>query len=87
MIISSVEVIISYVYVADIVSVQAYIKENIKAPRDWPVWGESTGDRCIPHTKTTVTWTRDVFVVSLKKLLNKLSIRDARTVIWRRRNL
>ena len=26
-------------------------KENIKAPRHWPLWGEFTGDRWIPLTK------------------------------------
>ena len=31
--------------------IQAYIKENIKAPRHWPLWGEFTGDRWIPRTK------------------------------------
>ena len=31
--------------------VQAQIKENIKASRYWPLCGEFTGDRCIPHTK------------------------------------
>ena len=31
--------------------VQAQIKENIKAPRHWPLWGEFTGNRWIPHTK------------------------------------
>ena len=31
--------------------VQAQIKEIIKAPSDWPLWGESTGDRRIPFTK------------------------------------
>ena len=30
---------------------QAHIKENINAPRHWPMWGEFTGDRWIPHTK------------------------------------
>ena len=30
---------------------QAQIKENIKAPRDWPLWGRLTGDRWIPRTK------------------------------------
>ena len=30
---------------------QAHIKENIKAPRYWPLWGEFTGDRWIPRTK------------------------------------
>ena len=24
--------------------VQAHIKENIKAPRHWPLWGEFTGE-------------------------------------------
>ena len=28
--------------------IQAQIKENIKAPRHWPLWGEFTGDRWIP---------------------------------------
>ena len=27
------------------------IKENIKAPHHWPLWGESTGHRWIPLTK------------------------------------
>ena len=31
---------------------QAWIKENIKAPRHWPLWGEFTGDRWIPPTKS-----------------------------------
>ena len=31
--------------------VQAQIKENIKAQRYWPLWGELTGDRWIPRTK------------------------------------
>ena len=30
---------------------QAQIKENIKAVRHWPLWGEFTGDRWIPRTK------------------------------------
>ena len=31
--------------------IQAYIKDTITAPRHWPLWGESTGDRSIPLTK------------------------------------
>ena len=31
--------------------IQAQIKENIKAQRHWPLWGEFTGDRWIPRTK------------------------------------
>ena len=30
---------------------QAQIKENIKASRHWPLWGEFTGHRLIPRTK------------------------------------
>ena len=32
--------------------IQAQMKENIKAPRHWPLWGEFTCDRSIPHTKS-----------------------------------
>ena len=31
--------------------IQAQIKENIEAPRHWPLWGEFTGHRWIPRTK------------------------------------
>ena len=31
--------------------IQAQIKEDIKALRHWPLWGESTGDRWIPLKK------------------------------------
>ena len=30
--------------------IRAQIKENIKAPRHWPLWVEFTGDRWIPRT-------------------------------------
>ena len=30
--------------------IQTQIKENIKAPRHWPLFGEFTGDRWIPRT-------------------------------------
>ena len=30
---------------------EAQIKENFKALRYWPLWGEFTGDRWIPRTK------------------------------------
>ena len=33
--------------------IQAQIKENIQAPRHWPLWGESTGDWWIPLTKAS----------------------------------
>ena len=35
--------------------IQAQIKENIKAPRHWPLLGEFTDDRWIPRTKGPVT--------------------------------
>ena len=31
--------------------VRVQIKENIKAPHHWPLWGESTGGRWIPLIK------------------------------------
>ena len=31
--------------------IQAQIKENIKAPHHWPLWGEFTVDQWIPRTK------------------------------------
>ena len=31
--------------------VMVQIKENIKALRYWPLWGESAGDQWIPITK------------------------------------
>ena len=30
--------------------IKTQIKENIKAPRHWPLYGEFTGDRWIPRT-------------------------------------
>ena len=33
--------------------VQAQIKENLKALRHWPLWGEFTGARWIPRTKAS----------------------------------
>ena len=31
--------------------IQAHIKQNTKAMRHWPLWGEFTGDRWIPRTE------------------------------------
>ena len=42
--------------------VQMQIKENIKAPRQWPLWRESTGDQWIPLTKSPLTWKMFPFV-------------------------
>ena len=36
--------------------VQVHIKENIKSPGHWPLWGESTGDQWISPHKGPVTW-------------------------------
>ena len=35
--------------------VQAQITENLKAPRHWPLWGESTDNCWIPLTKGQIT--------------------------------
>ena len=39
--------------------IQAQIKENIKAPCHWHLWGKFTGDRWIPRTKGQ--WYGDCF--------------------------
>ena len=36
--------------------IQAQIKENIKAPRHWTLWGEFTGDRWIYFQLMTSSW-------------------------------
>ena len=33
--------------------IQKQIKENINAPRHWPLWGEFTGDRWVPRPKAS----------------------------------
>ena len=33
--------------------IQAQMKENIKYPRHWPLWGKFTGDRWISRTKAS----------------------------------
>ena len=45
--------------------VKAHIKENIKAPRHWPLWGESTGDRWIPFTKGSNPENDDVIMFKI----------------------
>ena len=53
--------------------IQAQIKENIKAPRHWPLCGEFTGDRWIPRTngqqwgKFSIGWRHHDFYVSSHK--------------------
>ena len=42
--------ITSFTIVSSIVY-QTQIRENIKAPRHWPLWGEFTGDQWIPRIK------------------------------------
>ena len=48
--------------------IQAQMKENIKAPRHWHLWGEFTSDRWIPHHNGPVTrkmFPFDVIMTSL----------------------
>ena len=57
--------------------VQAHIKENRKALRHWPLWGESTADLWIPLTKgqwgdkyfhlMTASWLLLVWLISVSK--------------------
>ena len=41
---------VSIVYSTVCSGAVAQIKENTKAPHQWPLWGEITDDRWIPHT-------------------------------------
>ena len=50
---------------------KAQMKENFKAPRHRPLWGESTGDRWIPRTKAS----------------NKENVFYLMTSSWRRKRL
>ena len=60
--------------------IQAQIKENTKAPRHWPLWGEFTDDRWIPRTKgqqrgkyfhlMTSSWHAS-FILNLNEWLSK----------------
>ena len=62
--------------------VQTQIKENIKSPRQWPLWGEFTGDRWIPLTKASnaenvsVRWRHHAYACTLtcEILINYVSV-------------
>ena len=41
----------SRLFTQPFVFIQVHIKESIKAPRHWPLWWESTGDRWIPSQR------------------------------------
>ena len=43
--------------------VQSQIKEIVEAPRHWPLWGESTGDRGIPATRKMLPF--DLVIMSI----------------------
>ena len=47
---------------------KAHIKENIKAPRHWPLWGKFTGDRWIPRTKDQKMFPFDDFIMNWDSL-------------------
>ena len=46
------------------VFIQTQIKENIKALRHWPLWGEFTGDRWMPRTKGQKMFPFDNIIMS-----------------------
>ena len=48
--------------------IQAQIKENIKAPRHWPLCGEFTGDRWVPRTKGQI-W--DIWAWQIKCMYSR----------------
>ena len=56
--------------------IHAQIKENMKAPRHWPLCGELTGDRWIPHTKGQQRGKCFHLMTSSLKWTNKISSCD-----------
>ena len=56
------------------------MKENIKAPRHWPLWGESTNDRWIPPNKGPVTRKIFTFDDVIMNTINILQITRNRQV-------
>ena len=53
---------------------QANITENIKALRHWPLWGESTIDRLILHSKENVSiwWRHHGIIKHILRLMNAI---------------
>ena len=53
--------------------IQARTKENIKVPRHWPLWGEFTSNRWIPHANgrpvTRKMFSFDDFIMNNKHML------------------
>ena len=73
--------------------VQVQIKESIKAPRHWLLWGEFTVDQWIPHTKgqwrgkcfnsmtsSCVYWTSIKMPQSIQSLIHLLAQSDSHSV-------
>ena len=62
--------------------IQAQIKENIKAPRHWPLWGEFTVDRWNPTKRASnvknvsIWWRHHGFIVCFDFHMSKLSQGD-----------
>ena len=67
--------------------VQAQIEENIKAPRHWPLWGESTGDRWISCSKWRVVCTGDWVNGRLCRQSSRLNIASSGIYFERGLNL
>ena len=59
--------------------VQTHIKESIKAPCHWPLWGEFTGDRWIPRTKGQ--WRGKCFHLMTSSCLHR-RYRKRRALTW-----
>ena len=64
--------------------IQAQIKENIKAPRHWPLWGEFTGDRS-PHKGQ---WREKCFHLMTSSWFDQnLRLRHNSCFMWRRMSI
>ena len=52
--------------------VQAQVKENIKAPRHWPLWGEFTGPAQRASKAENVSiWWRRLVIMTIPSFLSK----------------
>ena len=67
-------------------TVPEQIKENIKAPRHWPVSGQSTGDRWFPSQRTNNAenisiWWRHHIMWSISPMIDDC-LADLKTILW-----
>ena len=62
--------------------IHAKIKENIKAPRHWPLSGEFTGDRWIPRTKGQWRGKCSHLMTSSRTALFSMAQNNCQLITW-----